>query len=81
MKELKTNKLAEGEATGHTHKVIGDGFRLLEKEDTSLILESSKKVKIEHEEHHPIELPPGVYERSIVKEYDHAEEETKIVID
>jgi len=81
VKELKTNKLAEGEATGHAHRVIGSNFRLFGEEGIPLILEASEGVRVEHEEHHLIELPPGEYERSIVREYDHAEEEAREVMD
>lgn len=71
-KDLKPRPpvLAEGEMTGHAHRlktgssarVLGDGKKLfLEVRD--------KQVTIEHEEHGPIELPPGDYEVRIQREY------------
>lgn len=34
-----------------------------------------------HEEHHPITLPPGLYRRSIVREFDYLVNKTRKVVD
>lgn len=70
--------LAEGEATGHAHRattgrVIRSGGRVT--------LENAIADTITHEEHKPIVIPPGKYERLIVREYDHAAEEARAVRD
>lgn len=74
----KNKVLAEGEATGHAHRVLRgqvmtDGDRVT--------LESPEGDLVTHEEHHTIEINPGTYDRLIVNEYDHAAEEARAVVD
>jgi len=71
--------LAEGEATGHKHALIGDGalYRL----GSEIILDLPSPAEIHHDEHQPQELPEGTYDRIIVKEFDHAEESARKVVD
>ena len=71
--QRKTGILAEGEVTGHAHRVddiacaealeIGNGLYLRVGEEG---------VRIVHEEHAPINLPPGNYEVEIQREYSPA---------
>lgn len=60
--------LAEGEATGHAHRLLGEGTLYLTA-NGELILRNDKPVAVVHEEHARIELPPGTYEVRRQKEY------------
>lgn len=79
MKKLNHNRLAEGEVTGHAHRVIGKSE--LFEADRGIDLSAKVKVVIRHEEHGPITLVPGDYETGIVREMDHFAEEARNVID
>lgn len=72
--------LAEGEATGHAHEVIGDGVEVLEKNGV-LYLHAPYGGRVQHEEHTAVDIPAGDYTVGIVKEYDHFAEEAKEVRD
>ena len=83
MKELKKrsdNVLADGEATGHSHRVVGENVAVYGEQEERL-LEIPNGGTVKHEEHKEITLPPGDYDISIVKEYDHSEESVRSVID
>ena len=58
-KAVKGLVLAEGEATGHAHRVdLGDLFRT---QDGKLYLRVEKLSKLSHEEHKTVALKPGIY--------------------
>lgn len=76
-KKLDRAILAHGEHTGHFHEAHGDGVALYE----DGVLEAPNGAEVTHQEHAPIRVPPGMYERSIVKEYDHFTEEARNVAD
>jgi hypothetical protein len=79
--KLDHNIIAKGEATGHHHRLAGpDAGLFLHCE--IMYLDIPKKGKIEHEEHAPINYDAPV-QRIIgrVKEYDHFEEEARVVAD
>lgn len=71
--------LAEGEATGHAHKVEDD-IALFEKDGT-LYVGSEEGFTVEHEEHGAITVEKGTYEIGNVQEYDHFAEEARAVVD
>ena len=71
--------LAEGEVTGHAHR-IKDECELYEK-DGVLFLVNENKVTVTHEEHKATVILPGVWEIGIAKEYDFLTEETRNVAD
>ena len=58
--------VAEGEVTGHAHRVRGPGVRLRDLSDTEiegrLRLDVPRGGTITHEEHRMIVLEPGTYE-------------------
>jgi hypothetical protein len=58
--------VAEGELTGHAHRVVGEGVALLDVSTDRLAgrlrLIVPRGGRITHEEHHTIEMPAGVYE-------------------
>lgn len=72
--------LAEGEATGHCHEVIGDGVEIYEK-DGVLYLSAPHGGTLTHQEHHAQTIERGSYQIGIVKEYDHFAEEARNVLD
>lgn len=76
-KKLEKAILAYGEHTGHYHEAHGDGVALYE----DGVLEAPHGAEVTHQEHAPITVPPGTYERSIVQEYDHFAEEARNVAD
>lgn len=80
--EAKTNVLQEGEATGHAHRLYGDGFTVFEEPKTKeKYLRLVQPAALRHEEHKQIDLPPGNYRIGIVREYDHFSEEARRVAD
>ena len=76
-KKLPHTRLAEGEVTGHYHEAVGEGCVLYD----DWTLDAPKGCEVTHQEHDVIKIPEGEYERSIVQEFDHAEEEAREVID
>lgn len=78
----KNNHLAEGEATGHFHAATAEDAVVYEIPDSlSLVLDAPSGSPITHQEHNTIMVPPGVFDRSIVQEYDHFAEEARQVVD
>jgi len=62
--------LAEGEVTGHSHR-ISDGFaQLYEKYGHLYLKVLSETATLTHEEHQPIELPQGSWMVRIQREYE-----------
>ena len=84
-KSLKKKKdfiLAEGEVTGHFHRLDvknDDNFDLLEIGDDLFLDVKDGFVPLVHEEHKTIEIPKGEYFITIQREYD--PEKDKRVID
>ena len=72
--------LAEGEATGHYHKVTSDNANVVEIDGT-LFVDCDGEITIEHDEHKAITLPAGKWKVSQVREYDHLKEEARVVAD
>ncbi|SRR5579871_2945567 len=59
--------LAYGEATGHSHRLLGEGR--VWRQDTRLYLELEQPSPVVHEEHRPLVLPKGLYEVIRQREY------------
>ena len=75
--------LAEGESTGHAHRITeiaSDICRLYEK-DGVLYVKALNSVNLTHEEHKQVTIPEGIWEVGIVREYDHFLEEARNVKD
>lgn len=78
MKKKQAKKvLAEGEVTGHMHRVMavdaevfGDGPRRR--------LRAPSGTKLTHEEHGTVTLPPGEYQSDIQREFDPDEQERRV---
>lgn len=78
--KTKSIVLAEGEVTGHTHVVTTPGVESFV-EDAMMYIKSIIPWEVRHEEHGPIEIPPGIYKIGRVREYDHIAEMERIVRD
>lgn len=73
----RDNAIQYGEITGHKHAFGGSPIIMFRKEDfeqggnfTKFVI-IDKPTMLTHEEHKPIEVPPGIYESRIVREFDH----------
>ena len=86
--------LAFGEVTGHTHQV--NMANMLKEAGITLHMDyrgeagvdvpdgfivHNETVTLTHEEHNPIELPPGKYMVRIVQEFDHITGRSRYVAD
>jgi len=78
-KKLNEPILAEGEATGHFHRLKGDVD--VYEENNVRSFENNVDVPLTHEEHKTIVLPPNHYESGIVLEFDPAAQEARQVRD
>ena len=63
----------------HTHGV--EGKHALDESDGITYLRAFEQCRLTHTEHGGFEVPPGIYIKDIVKEYDHWSEESRKVID
>jgi hypothetical protein len=79
-KRQANNHLAEGEATGHFHAAVAPDVEIWEF-DGGLILDAPSGTEVTHQEHGSVLVPPGVWDRKIVQEFDHFAEEARAVID
>jgi hypothetical protein len=81
VEEINDGIVARGEATGHAHRVrMAPPIKLFIIK-AALYLVALDTAVIDHEEHKKIELPPGTYLISHVREYDHFTEEARNVTD
>lgn len=80
MKKIEGKILAEGEATGHAHKLqYSDVYEVSPTLRTFIVYRDDEMVT--HEEHKPISIPKGEMNAGRVLEYDHFEEEARQVVD
>ena len=72
--------LAYGEATGHHHAIRNSSARLYRdpRTQTSYVEIAESLALLEHEEHAPITLYPGIYRVVLQREY-HPQEVRKVV--
>lgn len=79
MKQIKGNILAEGEATGHAHKLQHTPVY-----EESVMIRTfivADQDSVTHEEHKPIQLSKNHYDSGQAREYDHFKEEARAVED
>jgi hypothetical protein len=69
-KKLSHLTLAEGEVTGHSHRIAEGEAELYEKEGTLYLRVLSPKATLIHEEHKAIEIPQGNWMVRIQREYE-----------
>ena len=79
--KLRNDKcLAEGEVTGHAHRVTGEDVAVYG-EDVDRELHAPNGADVTHEEHKRIELPAGEYDITRQREIDPDTEEARVVAD
>lgn len=61
--------LARGEVTGHHHSIPASAGSLMLDEGGVMYLTIDQLTAVEHQEHAPIELKPGVYRVTRQREY------------
>ncbi|MBE9117509.1 hypothetical protein IQ249_16540 [Lusitaniella coriacea LEGE 07157] len=69
-KKLSHLTLAEGEVTGHSHRISSGEAQLLEKGDTLYLKVLSETALLVHEEHKPVTIPQGDWMVKIQREYE-----------
>lgn len=69
-KEDKELTLAEGEVTGHAHRITSGQAKLFRFDDKMYLKVLSKIALLTHEEHRALELPQGDYEIKIQRDYE-----------
>ncbi|MEC4984552.1 MAG: hypothetical protein SAJ37_02435 [Oscillatoria sp. PMC 1068.18] len=62
--------LAEGEVTGHTHRISDGQAELYEKDGTLYLRVLSETATLTHEEHKQIQVPQGDWMVRIQREYE-----------
>lgn len=66
--------IAEGEITGHHHVARGQNLSILFTRDQDIVdFLAPLGCRIEHDEHLPLELPPGSYQVRRQREYTYTE--------
>ncbi|PZV11177.1 MAG: hypothetical protein DCF22_15035 [Leptolyngbya sp.] len=68
--KLEHLTLAEGEVTGHRHRISQGEAELYEREGTLYLKVLSPTALLTHEEHHPIAIPQGNWQVRIQREYE-----------
>ena len=62
--------LAEGEVTGHSHRIADGQAELYEKDGTLYLRILSDTATLVHEEHNAVEIPQGNWMVRIQREYE-----------
>jgi len=81
LQKKEDNIVAEGEATGHMHRVLGDDVEVMVGPNGDIFVSAPKGATMTHDEHHTINLPVGKFKIGIVQEYDPLEDEVREVRD
>lgn len=69
-KKLPHLTLAEGEVTGHSHRISEGQAELREENGTLYLRVLSEKATLTHEEHKAIQIPQGSWMVRIQREYE-----------
>jgi len=66
--------LADGEVSGHAHAIVAERAHLVSDElaDQLYLLVHGDDVKLEHEEHDTVTVPPGIYR--VVRQWEYVPE-------
>lgn len=74
--------LAEGEVTGHAHRLLNNAdVEVYEYEGVLFLRVGLRGADLTHEEHGVGTIAPGDYKVGRVREYDHFAEEVRVVYD
>ena len=79
--DLPSIVLAEGEATGHAHRIEATPDVELYEKDGTMYLRVLAESKLTHEEHAAHLVAPGVYEVGRIREVDPFSSEIRTVMD
>lgn len=83
-KELSELIVAEGENTGHAHKITGKIINFVPKHSRrteTIVFELLEDAVISHEEHNSFTMPAGTYYIEQVREWDHFDNTSRRVVD
>ncbi|MCL2937312.1 MAG: hypothetical protein MGU50_12420 [Trichodesmium sp. MAG_R02] len=69
-KKLSHLTLAEGEVTGHSHRISSGDAEVYEQDGTLYLKVLSETANLTHEEHKPVKIPQGNWVVSIQREYE-----------
>lgn len=69
-KKLQHLTLAEGEVTGHKHRISDGKAELYEQDGTLYLRVFSDTATLTHEEHKSIQIPQGMWMVRIQREYE-----------
>lgn len=67
--KLNSLTLAKGEVTGHSHRISEGKAELYQRHGTLFLRVLSPTAKLQHEEHHPLNIPKGDWMVRIQREY------------
>jgi hypothetical protein len=81
MKVKEDKIVAEGEATGHMHRILAEDAMVFVTKEGDIFVDSPSGTEITHDEHDTINLPAGRYHIGIVQEFDPLEDEIRNVRD
>jgi len=81
MKKLEKPILADGEHTGHAHRLQTKVAEVWERSDGVRIFDLPVATPLQHEEHKTITLPARKYNSDIVREFDPFEDVIRRVQD
>ena len=79
-KQIESQVLATGEATGHKHRLVGQAV-ILEEPTGQRFVQVNQLAQLVHEEHKPIDLEEGTYAVIHEREYDPFAEAMRRVLD
>ena len=80
-KKLNESVLAEGEVTGHAHRLPTDIEVYEDTENGNRFFDTDTDVELTHEEHGTLTIPAGGYASGKVTEYDPFEKRAREVAD
>jgi hypothetical protein len=68
---IKSNVILRGEATGHSHRLVGGSLYATQRvgQTADLYIEVDKAAEVVHEEHAPLKLEPGYWRVLRQREY------------
>lgn len=78
---FELNEIGSGVTISTVYDKIGRYGRWTYRNEPTYYILDGGEATLYHEEHKPLTLPPGIYRRSIVREFDHIGNSTRAVVD
>lgn len=69
VRRVRGGVVARGEATGHTHRLVGDGVVFRDPYSQQRYVKVMSSAVLVHEEHRPLSLPAGIYGVTLQRQY------------